>query len=72
MTVDAARIVLEAGDAALLAQVLAGRVALTAAADTARRRVRLAESFKAASAEDRAEFVRIVGPDVLFNVLTAA
>jgi hypothetical protein len=65
--IDAARIVLQSGDEALRAQVLNGQLSLTCAAAKARRRVRLIQSFKAASLTDRAALGRAVGADELFD-----
>ena len=58
---------LQSGDQALLAQMLAGRVSLSAAAAKLRRRVRLIESFKAASADDRAALGRMAGTATVFD-----
>jgi hypothetical protein len=65
--IDAARIVLQSGDEALRAQVLNGQLSLTRAAAKARRRVRLIQSFKAASLTDRAALGRAVGVAEVFD-----
>jgi hypothetical protein len=69
--IDAARVVLQSGDKTLLAQVLGGHVSLTAAAEAFRRRVRLIESFRAASPADRAALGIAIGADQLFTDVVA-
>jgi hypothetical protein len=70
--IDAARVILESQDQALLRVVLSGQIALMPAAGTVRRRVRLIESFKAASPADRVALSRAVGPDAVFDSVMAA
>ncbi len=69
--IDAARVILESQDQALLRVVLSGQITLIPAAATVRRRVRLIESFKAASPDDLVELGRAIGPATLFDSLVA-
>jgi hypothetical protein len=65
--IDAARVILESEDTVITTAVLNGQISLTAAAGQLRRRVRLFESFKAASAEDRAALGRLAGTATVFD-----
>ena len=67
LAVKAALTLLQSGDEKLIADVLRGRENLQAAAARVRGRVRLIESFKQASPEDRAAFGAAVGVANLFD-----
>jgi hypothetical protein len=64
---DAAAVVLQVGDENLILDIMAGRESLTHAAARLRRRVKLIESFKAATPDDKAAFGRAVGTAELFD-----
>jgi hypothetical protein len=69
--VDAARIVWQSGDKALIEAVCTGRMSLTAAAAAYRYRVRLIQSFKKAGPEDRVALAHAIGPTELFDAAIA-
>jgi hypothetical protein len=65
--IDAARIVLQSEDKALLAQVLSGFVSLTNAAAKAKRRAELIAAFNNADPNDRAALGAVVVAGVEFS-----
>jgi hypothetical protein len=70
--VRAAIILLKADNAALVSDVLAGRVPLLAAAAEAKRLVNLVAAYKAAKDPDRVAFARACGAEAILDVLVAA
>jgi hypothetical protein len=70
-SIDAATVLLQAGDEKLITDVLAGRAPLLAAAAKVRGRAKLIESFRQASPEDRAAFGAAVGVANLFDASVA-
>jgi hypothetical protein len=65
--VEAAITVLQAEDAALMAQVLRGNVPLLDAAKAVKKRVKLMRAYHVASDEDRIAVVRINGVNDVFD-----
>jgi hypothetical protein len=70
--VAAAIVILKANDATLRNEVLDGIVPLLAAAKLIKQAVKLVEAFHASSATERVRFAQTVGPEVLFDTVTAA
>jgi hypothetical protein len=69
--VSAALTILQSEDATLAAGVLAGRESLSRAASRVCGRVRLIESFRVATADDRAALGRMIGATQLFDAAIA-
>jgi hypothetical protein len=63
----AARTILASENQSVLVAVLKGRMPLLAAAKGVRQLGSLVSSFRAASAADRVQFARTIGPTVLFD-----
>src|SRR6516225_10794850 len=66
-SVQAAVLLLQYGDDALITDILNGRQSLIRAAKSIRNRARLIEDFKNATVEDRAAFGHAVGVAALFD-----
>jgi hypothetical protein len=65
--VAAAVVLLEAENSTLLDQVLTGQVPLLAAVEEIKRLAELVAAYRKASAADRVQFARTIGPSTLFD-----
>ena len=70
--VRAGVILLQAEDAVLIQRALRGAMPILAAAEVVKHVPTLIETYRASSVDERARFARAVGPEVLFETVTAA
>jgi hypothetical protein len=65
--ISAIELVMQHGDPRLTDQILRGKIPLMVAANLLRKRTNIVKSFRKASAADRIDAARVIGPEQIFD-----